>query len=179
MKPEEANNIRNKLGDLPVFLLIRDPIERDWSDAQMALQYHKSAVQQDDAAYIRYISSDRCQRFSNYIRIIDVWANIFPNFRVFYLDDISRRPRELIRDVCEFLNLAADVPDFTVDEIAPNPASAEIGKFVRSPEVYAAQKVISKPLMEELKDRLGGYATAWYERHYSTTTTGRHPLDTQ
>jgi hypothetical protein len=161
----EVQDIRKKLGDIPVFLLIRDPIERDWSHAQLMLQHHKSRVQQSDDAYIEYIFTPRCQSYSNYLRMIDIWGGLFSKFSVFYLDDIAERPQHVMKKICEFLNIADDAPKFKIDELAPNP-SVKLGKFVRTPAIYEAQKRISEPLMAELKARLGGHAAAWYDRHF-------------
>jgi hypothetical protein len=167
--PAEVRDIRRKLGDIPVFLLARDPIERDWSDAQLMLQHHKSRVQQSDDAYIKYISSIQCQQYSNYIRIIDLWTGFFTKFMIFYFDDIQQRPHRLMRDVCRFLNIDPKPSGFRVQEVAPNPTSVEIGKFARTPAIYEAQKRISEPLMAEQKARLGGHAAAWYDRHFGGT----------
>lgn len=164
-----VRDVRQGLGDIPVFLLARDPIERDWSYAQLVLQYNKTAVQLTDETYIKFIESRRCQVFSDYIRMIDKWSYNFTNFKVFYLDDIKDNPQGLIRDVCRFLNIDPNPPRYGVREMAPNPASREIGTFVRTPAIYEAQKRISEPLMAKLKARLGGHPAAWYDRHFGST----------
>ena len=173
----EVRNIRAQLGDIRVFMLARDPIERDWSHAQLILQHHKTAEQQSDAAYIEFIGSERCQILSNYLRMMDLWGGIFSAFRVFYLDDITVRPNELMREVCEFLDIDPDPPGFKVSEIAPNPTAEEIGKFVRSPQIYEAQKRISEPLMTALNARLEGHPAAWYARHYGQAPVGSGPFN--
>jgi hypothetical protein len=166
MPAAKVRDIRNKLGDVRVFMMVRDPIERDWSDAQLALQHHKTAVQQSDDAYIDYIASRGCQTFSNYPRAIDTWGSLFSHFAFFYFDDIINDPNGMMKRVCEFVGIDPNPPEFTVSRVAPNPTSVEIGNFVRSQNIYEAQKRISEPLMGALKSRFDGYPAAWYHRHY-------------
>jgi hypothetical protein len=164
---DEVRDVRSRVGDIRVFMLARDPIERDWSHAKLALQYRKTDVQQSDDQYIEYICSPRCQLYSNYARMIDIWGENFTLFRIFYLDDIIKNPQETMQEVYKFLNIDLAPPNSS--KIAPNSASKEIGKFVRTPQIYEAQKRISEPLMAALRDRLGGYPAAWYDRHFGGT----------
>jgi hypothetical protein len=173
MPPAKVRDIRSRLGDIRVFMLARDPIERDWSDAQLALQYRKTALQKSDDEYIKYISSRDCQRFSNYLDIIDVWSKYFNNFRVFYFDEIVTKPQKLMEDVFKFLNIDQRPKGYKVREMAAGATSIEVGEFVRTRQIYEAQKRISKPLMAELKIRLGGHPAVWYDRHFGSTV----PLD--
>lgn len=174
LAPAEVRAIRNRLGDIRVFMLTRDPIERDWSHAKLMLQYEKTDIQQSDEEYIRYIGSNGCQSYSNYVKMIDIWSNNFTSFRIFYLDDIAEKPQEMMHEVCEFLNIDPNAPQFS--NIAPNPASTEMGQFVRTPKIYEAQKRISEPLMAELKARLGGHPAAWHDRHFGSTPTPHNSL---
>lgn len=101
--------IRGVAPDLKVILLLRDPIERAWSQAVMNLVEieGRPAEEIPDAVYLDHLSDDRVRLRNDYSGIIDRWSNAFgrENLHVGFFEDVSERPIELLRGILDFLEL--------------------------------------------------------------------------
>jgi hypothetical protein len=110
---ERITFIHRLLPALRLVLLIRNPIERAWSQAMMNLvtlpgrSYEE--VSRDE--FLEHFRSPRSVLRGDYLNMIDNWLSVFDEDRLFVglYDHIKLRPRELLGDVCKHLGVSTDV----------------------------------------------------------------------
>ncbi len=156
---EDVAHIAHLLPSLKAILLLRNPIDRAWSQVRFdwTRGARSSLSNLDDVK--RFIDSPKQERRSSYLRMLDVWGRYIPRERLFvsFYEDVVRRPAELLDDVCRFLGIRP-VPRTTealnrkvhVSREAPMP-----------PEIHAYLAAKYLPEMKELQARVGGPVQEW------------------
>lgn len=147
-----------------LIFLMRDPIERAWSQAQMNLLRHggRAAESVADAEWREHLSSPAVIDRSRYCAALDRWSGPVPASRIMtaFFEEISLDPGALLHRACAFLG-ADPHPG------APPAATGVVnaGEGVAMPEI--ARRVLVGHLGEELIEldrRFGGPAAAWRRR---------------
>jgi Sulfotransferase family len=90
--------------DARVLYIVRDPVERSFSQLRMRLERERG----DDQARMLKLATQRMNlRRSNYPRSIDRWSAMLPpaRFKVVFYEEISARPFELLEEICSFAQL--------------------------------------------------------------------------
>ena len=111
-----------------VIFLLRNPIDRAWSHAVMSFEKRRpvfTSVKKrfddlTDEDYIRHFNSQSAQLRGNYVRTLNIWRKHYPKkqFFVAFLEDIARRPEELLVELYTFLEV--------------DPSLEYVPKFVRT-----------------------------------------------
>ncbi|MGG6238271.1 sulfotransferase [Nodosilinea sp. AN01ver1] len=106
---EDIQAIKALLPKLKIVLLLRNPIDRAWS--QVRFEYTKGRFDQlDESAKIRHIlDQPKVSKRSEYVRMVNDWISVFGKESVFvgFYDEIVSNPQNLIQKVCDFLDLDA------------------------------------------------------------------------
>lgn len=162
LPPERVAFVRRLLPDLRLLLLLRNPIERAWSQALMNLVTGPGRPFDDVPlqAFVDHFRSERSVARGDYLLTVDTWLRYFPEDRLFigFFDDITTRPRELLTDVFRHLSVSTDVDwqSFPVDDVVfrgPGvPLSGPLADVLH--EMYARD-------IERLAGRFGGPAAQW------------------
>lgn len=108
--------IKQHLPDVRIILMLRDPMQKYWSDLRM-LYYHIRDVDlgsksEDEMVHeFRKILHDR-PRYSD---IVELWSSNFSEDQFFigYFDDLQKNPRDYFNRICAFLDL--EVPDLEIE----------------------------------------------------------------
>ena len=137
-----------ELPDIRVIYLLRNPIEREWSAAQMGIR--KGLREPSSVLQGRH-------RHAHYPGIIDRWSKHLGDGRLHigWYDDIVHRPHKLLIGVLDFIGCSTD--DIVVPEGRPNR-----GNIDSIPAEYAiALAELFSPEIDELSARFGGAASNW------------------
>ncbi|MDD5271704.1 MAG: sulfotransferase [Methylovulum sp.] len=107
--------------DAKIIYLLRNPIERIWSDLAMFSRpkFGSQGLQaDDDAAIQRFISNASHQASSRYVRNLERWGTFYPPEQMFigFQGQIRDNPEQLLKDVCQFL--AVDASDEHISKMA-------------------------------------------------------------
>lgn len=107
--------IKRMLPNLKLIYLLRDPLERVWSDIAM---YHRPNFGSSDQ--INISSTQLCnalthpQRLaaSRYYQNLQRWLKVFDQERIFvgYREEISESPQALLEKICRFLGVGIHPP---------------------------------------------------------------------
>jgi hypothetical protein len=110
---ERIRFIRSILPNAKLIFLLRDPVHRAWSEANMNLAAKKGRRREDvtKQEFMKYFASDRCRQRSDYLTILDNWLSVFPRERLFLgvYEDIESSPRALFNAILTHLGVSADV----------------------------------------------------------------------
>ncbi len=104
-----VNDICQRFPTSKFILLLRDPVERDWSQCRFHMQtYGKDVSQYSDRELERFLNRDEVQKRSAYTDMLARWESAAGQERVFlgFYEDIADAPQALIDSVCDFLGVA-------------------------------------------------------------------------
>ncbi len=101
--------IRALAPDLRFIFLLRDPIDRAWSQARMELSARELA---SDGACLNAFANRASQLRSRYTQTLDVYGSVFGRDRIFvgFYDAICQEPTRLLHDIFAFLGVDAEYP---------------------------------------------------------------------
>ena len=163
---DRVDFIRGVAPELKVILLLRDPIERAWSQAVMNMVEieGRPAEEIPDSAFLEHLADDRVRLRNDYLGIIDRWGGAFgpDNIHVGFFEDVSERPIELLRGILEFIGVPNEEDaDFSMADKRVRP-----GIPVPMPEsVRAALVADNADGLRRLHQRFGAPVDAWMMRH--------------
>jgi Sulfotransferase family len=156
----DVARVRKLLPNLKVIYLLRNPVDRAWS--QIRFEWTRGRfVRIDDLDGIKAFIEDPAQTLrGDYVRTLDLWGASFPKKQIYvgFYDDISTRPNELLHEILTFLGAATDWP-ITPEEIRQKVlVSAEVS-MPKEIGRYLARKYL--PAVEELSARFAGAPEQW------------------
>ena len=159
--PAQVQKMHNIAPDARIIYLLRDPVERLVSGARMALRSRQ--IPPDDELLMQEALHPLQLRFCNGHIHIDKFSKVFGEDKlgVFFYDDISCRPAELLQDICDFVGAERA----TVD---PNTLSQKINvgsSFQPSREVYTSLYSKLLPVYKELEQLFPKRVGTWRNKY--------------
>jgi hypothetical protein len=142
-----------------IIFMMRNPIERAWSQAVMRLTNKDYAVDETSVErFHRGFGRRGSELRTDYQRTLENWGSFFPEEQIFigFLEDISLHPEELLEDVYGFLGVD---PSFRPTAWGERVNSTSVGEMPTSIAVYLARSYLED--LESLSERFGGYASFW------------------
>lgn len=105
--------IRRIMPNARLILLLRNPIERSWSEAYMNLvvKPKRSFESINEDEFYNYLGQGQCYERSNYVQIIDNWLSEFPEDQLLIClnDEIKASSKELLGKVFDFIGVTRDI----------------------------------------------------------------------
>jgi hypothetical protein len=105
LPPDRIARVREILPDVRLIAMLRDPVQRAWSQAVMNLvtQTSRPFDSVSDAEFMAHFQSPRSLARGDYEAILTNWSHAFGRDRLWIglYDDLETRPRELL---CEAFN---------------------------------------------------------------------------
>ncbi len=115
LEPRVIARISTWMPEVKLLFLMRDPIERAWSQARNDFPVWRGKaireVERDEL--IRFFEIDSVRRRSDYLGCLRRWMEHFPSEQFFigFMDDIRERPEELLRRALAFLGAGTERTD--------------------------------------------------------------------
>ncbi len=165
--------IRSVMPEVRLVFVVRNPIERAWVAAMMALVYKigRSVEEVNETELLGDLGSRGSLKRGDYVRTLDTWLSVFPREQLFvgFFEDLRECPQDLLRRIFEFLGVttAVDWGCFPYKQVvrpasevqlpgASPPIPEKCERFVR--ELYADQ-------LAELSVRFGARVVGWRRGH--------------
>ena len=122
--------IKHLLPNLKIILILRNPIDRAWS--QIRFDYMKGrigSIQSLEKIKAKIEHPSQCLR-SDYLRIIENWSAYFGPNQLFigFFDDVIKNPKKIILDISNFLEL--DVSKFEYSNALASPKNTSIKRDI-------------------------------------------------
>lgn len=105
---DSVGRVRRLLPEVKLIFLLRDPIDRSWSQIRMDVaRGGRRAADAPLAELIALARSDRVTRRSDYERTLRTWGSHFADERFFiaFLEDVRARPEEVLARLWGFLGV--------------------------------------------------------------------------
>lgn len=101
--------IKENIPDVKIILLLRDPVETNWSHTRRFLLRRLNIKSLDEAPKAKIIDFiQEPNPLGDYPVIMQNWLSIFPKNQVFmgFYDDIVHNPNKLLSNISAFLNIS-------------------------------------------------------------------------
>lgn len=159
--------IRALRPDLKLIFLMRNPIERAWSQARMNLVTltDREYEEVSDEEFLDHFTQERSIssiKRGDYLQILDNWLTVFPEdqLHVDFFERIADDPQGLLEDVFSFLGVSTEVDwkNFPYNEVIFSGSDREIPPHFRSflEDLYTED-------LKRLHDRFGEPVRPWLE----------------
>lgn len=105
---ERIGRIRALAPELRIFYSLRNPVERAWSSALMALGRAEMTIDEaSDRWFLDHFHSAGSKRRGMYSVCLETWLGVFPGeqLAVVLVDDIASDPRSVLRRICVHLGV--------------------------------------------------------------------------
>lgn len=158
---EDVARIAHLLPRVKIIFLLRNPIERAWSQIRFEWTRGRFAGI-DDLARVREFIDDPFQSLrSDYLRTLDIWEARFPREQMLvgFFDDITARPAELLNEVLGFLGVEPNGSGLRESKLRQKVHTSKEADMPHEVRVHLAAKYL--PDLEKLSARFGGHAERW------------------
>lgn len=155
--------IRREFPDIRLIYLVRNPIERAWSAALMALPRAEMTFEEaSDAWFIDHFNARGSAKRGDYEACLTVWRSHFPaeQIHVETFDDIVADPRGVLRRCCGHLGIDPAVYDGIPDDSLSTPHNVGSGQPMR-PTLRHYLDRLYRPKIDSLGRYLGRDLSGW------------------
>ena len=150
---------------LKLIFIMRDPIDRSWSQATKDLCRDKGAAvgQVAEETFIAFLRSDESRQRSDYPAALANWRSVFPSdqIRIVFFDDLVERPNDFLADILAFLgvpltsqpagrNMRQRINASTAEDVPARVAHELAGMY--------------EPMLRELAAAFGAIPGRWHRR---------------
>ncbi|MBP2316099.1 sulfotransferase family protein [Azospirillum soli] len=157
--------IHREFPDIRLFYLIRNPIERAWSSALMALPRAEMTIEEaSDAWFIDHFNARGSASRGDYESCLRVWRSHYPaeQIHVETFDDIVTDPRGVLRRCCAHLGIDPAHYDGIPDESLSTPHNVGSGHPMR-PTLRHYLERMYRPKIDSLAAYLGRDLSRWLD----------------
>jgi hypothetical protein len=169
---DEVAHVHEVVPEAKIILMLRNPIERAWS--QFVMRLDRSGKR--DLGLTRYnkllrnVDREGSRSRTDYLRALENWTTFYPEERIFvgFLEDIHFYPEELLGNVYRFLGVDATFKPQGIDEKVH---ARSAGRMLAKSAVYLAHSYREE--ISRLDEHFGGYASFWL--HSAEKLTGCPP----
>lgn len=106
---DTLRKIRDGAPNAKVFVMMREPIARIWSQIRHEARLRPAEVS-NQKRMLRYLESERMQIQANYDRVIRTMREVFPEQQLgyFFFEDMLADPEAYLRSICTYLGVPFD-----------------------------------------------------------------------
>ena len=162
MSTDEVGRVRDAFPGLRILYLMRDPIDRAWSQMRMLARLRGLSLD-SEAAAVTLAGDPVVLARSDYRRTLDAWTSHFPPDRILtgFLEEVRSDPRALLTRIFEFLGVEMD------DSVLPPDLHRVVHPGEPKPIPAAVERELARTCVEDLRvleERFGHPVSAWRER---------------
>jgi hypothetical protein len=168
---ERIRFIHSIMPEVKLIFLMRDPVERAWSQAVMNLVTlpERAYGEVPEQEFLDHFRAQRSMKRGDYLTILDNWLSVFPRDQLFIgaFASIAGAPRALLTEIFVHLGVSTDVNwrDFPYNEKVFSGGGVEI-----PPSLRAALVDLYSEDRKRTQERFGGIAKGWQDREEEKAT---------
>jgi len=165
LEKEEIREIAHEFSNVKVIIILRNPIERTWSNIKYKHMKKRNVDISDENSIKNYIYSDINKCISNYPRIINNWESVLGKQNVNFLlhDNIKSDAYKFIKKVIMFLGEGRIEfqKDLVIKQKRNTSFDLEMPTYVKN-----ALYKLNEENISYLKDELGYNVGRWLQARY-------------
>lgn len=163
LAPGLIAEVRQLFPEVRLFFIMRNPVERAWSAALMALRHADMTIEEaSDRWFIDFFESQGTRRRSDYRACLEAWRAVFPAEQLLWLlmDDLVADPRALLGRVARHVGVDPAWYDTLPDAVLRQKVLEGQGHALRPAlRDYLVRQYA--PQVDALQDYLGADLSAW------------------
>jgi hypothetical protein len=150
-------HVRAIMPHAKLILMMRNPIERAWSQSLMEVR-ERDLAEVTDEEFLALFESKRSRMFSDYAKTLKNWGAFFPKGQIFvgFLEDVHFYPNRLLARLYRFLGVD---PSANYRVIRRKIHSRDVENMPTGLAVGLAKIYLED--LRTLEERFGGYASFW------------------
>ncbi|HAA12184.1 MAG TPA: hypothetical protein DCE41_10985 [Cytophagales bacterium] len=166
---ETLQHINSLIPNTKVVYLLRNPIDRQWSNAKLSLIRNGGRSPEDISfeEYLEQFEGEGMQRSTNYLENYQRWASVVGKENVFvgFYDQVGQDPYGLLQSVCEFAGIPyqkeyfAKTAERNIFKGAAVEMPEEVSEYLH--RTYGA-------FVNDIKEQFGSYANQWATQNPAT-----------
>lgn len=136
--------------NLKIIYSVRNPIDRAWSGALMALKRAEMTIDEaSDQWFIDHFKSEGSLQRGDYETCLNTWSKIFPaeNFLIINFDDITKNPKDVLKKCAIHIG----VSDNFFNDISYEDISKKIYSGLNQPKRKKLQKKLENLYKDKIK----------------------------
>lgn len=155
---DDVTRIHKLNPQIRLVFLMRNPIERAWSQYRFSKRFGNPIVLDDLDAFKYFVDSPGQELRSDYLRTIDLYLDFFNPEQLLlgFYDAITDQPEKLLSEILKHLGARKIMEHGNLREINNKSKEADMPETYR---MYLESKYCGD--LEELANRYGGYASRW------------------
>jgi hypothetical protein len=116
LSADEVGRVRDAFPHLRILYLMRDPIDRAWSNMRMLARLRGLSLDSEGVA-LTLAGDPMVVARGDYRETLDAWSRHFPPDRIFtgFMEEVRSDPRALLTRIFDFLGVATDDSVLTPD----------------------------------------------------------------
>ncbi len=161
LKFDQVANVYRLMPDTKIILLLRNPIDRAWSQMKMYSRKGIIDINNEKKVLNKIRAAGQILR-GDYLHILENWQSFYPKEQLFigFYDEISQYPENFLLKLYKFLGIGS-TPEF-IPEIARR--KFHVGKKIPvQPGIAFVLANMYYDDIVELNRRFGGYTEAWLD----------------
>lgn len=155
---EKIAEVYHHYPNVPLLYSVRNPIDRAWSSALMALK--RAEMKADEASdqwFIDHFHSEGSMKRGDYEQCLRNWLQVYPQRQLLLTryDDIKTRPRELIKKIATHLGVDTAFYDgmsntilhqrvFEGDKVALRPSLKTVLEKIYAPKILRFEAYVKE-----------------------------------
>ncbi len=160
LEPAAISHVHALMPDAKIIFMMRNPIERAWSQATMSFdKLKKRPIDTAEEHELQRNFGSRGSRLrTDYLRTLENWGSLYPEDRIFvgFLEDVNFFPGELLKSLYGFLGVD---PSFEPPGVSKVVHARSTGRAPTGAMTYLARTYEDE--LARLEERFGGYASFW------------------
>ena len=151
-------HVHEIMPEAKIVFMMRNPIERAWSQALMDLRDGQNADAMPEEELRHRFANKRSQLLTDYLRTLENWGAYFPEEQIFvgFLEDIHFYPNRLLKRLYTFLKVETNT-EYKV--IKRKIHSRDVETMPTRAAAHLAGIYLENA--RRLEERFGGYASFW------------------
>jgi len=157
--------IATMMPSLKIIFVMRNPIERAWSQAKMHFTYFQNRHFSSVSELLQFLDSRHCRIRGDYLRTLNNWQTFYPQRQLFigFYEDIALYPHDFLIKLYRFLEVDASpqlVPEDAQKPVYMTPSiSAEISQKIA---IFLAKLYYEQ--IKKLYEMFGKHTEKWLEQ---------------
>lgn len=154
--------IHKIMPNVRLFFLMRNPIDRAWSQAIMNLVVHRGRRYQEveEWEFYAHFKSEASQSRGDYEQILKNWLGVFPREQLYigFFEEIAARPKELLSGIFAHIGISTPLNwhSLPYNQIIHKGAEAAMPEKFRE-----ALELLYRPKIEKLNQKFGQSTAGW------------------
>lgn len=162
LSADEVGRVRDAFPNLKILFLMRDPIDRGWSQVRMLARLRGLSLLSEEAA-LALARDPAVLGRSDYRATLEAWGRHFPPERIFtgFLEEVRADPRALLSRIFDFLGVPTD------DSVLSRDLYRVVHEGAPRPMPAVVERELARTCIEDLRvleERFGHPVSAWRER---------------